>query len=116
MSWLLSVYGDEDDPGEQVNTYSSLAPRIIDNAFTEQISNAEYVSILENAPRNVIDPTPEGLDPLKVAGGIAAAGAVVAGTYYGAKAIGSGLNFGYNKLRNKMSPEQKVKEDEKVKN
>ena len=106
------MYG-EDDPGEQVNTYYDLAPRIIENSVKEQVLNAEYTGILENTPREVIDVTPEGLDPLKVGAGIVTTGLVIGGAYYGAKKIGQGLNFGYNKLtQHRKSPEQKVKEEQ----
>lgn len=112
MSWLLSMYGDEDDPGEQENTYLPLVSGIIDNAVQDQVSSAGYAGLLENTPKQVIDPTPDGLDPLKVAGGIAAAGAIGVGAYYGVKAVGSGLNFGYNSIKKRLSPEQEVKKEE----
>lgn len=110
MSWLLSMYGDEDDPGEQQDTYYNLAPRIIEKSIEEQIMNAEYAGILENTPLQIIDPTPKGLDPLKVAGGVAAT-----------TAIGAGLYFGYHSIKNKVtkhrkSPEEMVKEQKAEKN
>lgn len=93
------MYGD-DEPGDQVTTYHTLAPRIIEESYRNQLSSAEYVGILENTPRNIVDPTPtSSLDPLKVGAGIA-----------GAAAIGTGLYFGYNAYKHRKSPEQSVKE------
>lgn len=110
MSWILSMYED-DDPGEQQEQYFDLAPKIIHKSIEEQLRDSEYTGILENTPRNVIDPSPEALDPLKVVAGMAATTAVVGGLYFGAKAVGKGISSGYNKLtQHRKSPEQQVKE------
>jgi hypothetical protein len=99
MSWLLSMYG-EDEPGDQENTYFDLAPRIIECSIQEQMENAQFTGILENTPRQIVDPTPTGVNPLLVGAGVA-----------GAAAIGASLYFGYHTLAHRKSPEQQVKED-----
>lgn len=104
------MYGD-DDPGEQQEQYFDLAPKIINLSIEDQLRDSEYTGILENTPRNIIDPSPKSIDPAGVVTGLAIAGAVGAGLYFGGKAIGKGISSGYNKLtQHRKSPEQQVKE------
>lgn len=102
MSWLLEMYGD-DEPGDQVNTLYTLTPRIVEESYREQMEGASYVGILENTPRQVIDPTPTGVSNLAIGAGVA-----------GAAAIGAGLYFGYHSLAHRKSPED-IKRDEEAK-